>query len=291
VGALHKAFRADLAKVQDDLTVQLDGIMSIINVTLETTEKVLNVSEKIKGNSNDIISKLGKVTNVVDKIADTMQSYHNILVTRQAQTYKASTPSKVLGDIECKAKQILIDIFDEEGNNTLEKSLEELIDKANKVLGKMSDIDKLKEVKVEATYKTRRNTILLTLNSKEAANWVRELSNKVNFANAFSKGVHICEREYILVMPGVPLTFNPENTAHLREIEETNSLPKLIICKVRWIKLVERRRKGQTLAHAILTVTLVNTTNKLIKEGLRICSSMLRPMKQKIEPIQCIKCR
>jgi hypothetical protein len=291
VSALCKAFRADLAKVQDNLTVWLDGITSVINVTLETTEKVLIISEEMKGNSNDIISKLGKVTNVMDKIADTTQSYHNVLVTRQAQTHKASTPPKVLGDMERKAKQILMDIFDEEGNNTLEKSLEELIDKANEVLGKMSDADKPKEVKVEATHKTRRNTILLTLNSKEAANWVREPSNEVNFADTFSKGAHIHEREYILVMPGVLLTFNLENMAHLREIEETNSLLKLIICKARWIKLVERRRKGQTLAHTILMVTLVNTANKLIKEGLQICGSMLRPMKQKIEPIQCMKCR
>ena len=291
VSALRKAFKADLGKMHDDLAIRLDGITSVINVTLETSEKALNVTEEIKGNTSDIISKLGRVTNVADKIADTTQSYRDVLVTRQAQTHKVSVPPKVLGDMERKAKQILIDIFDEEGNNTMDKSLTELLDKANEVLGKMSDMDKPKEVKAEAAHKTRKNAILLTLNSKEAVNWIRDPSNEVTFADAFSKGAHIREREYTLVTPGVPLTFDPGNAEHLREIEEANSLPKHIIRKARWIKPAERRRKGQTLAHAILTVTSVNSANTLIKDGIRICGSLLRPTKQKVEPVQCMKCR
>jgi hypothetical protein len=118
VSALCKAFRADLSKLQDNFSIHLDGITSIINVTLETTEKVLTISEEIKGSSSDIISKLGKVTNIADKIADTTQSYCNVLVMRQAQMHKASTPPRILGDIECRAKQILINIYNEKGNNT-----------------------------------------------------------------------------------------------------------------------------------------------------------------------------
>jgi hypothetical protein len=129
------------------------------------------------------------------------------------------------------------------------------------------------------------------MNSKEAAIWIREPSNEVMFADAFSKGAHIQEREYILIVPRVPLTFDPENPVHLREIEETNSLPKLIICKACWIKPVECRRKGQTLAHIILMVTSVNAANTLIKDSLRICSNMVRLTKQKVEPAQCMKCR
>ena len=291
VSALQKAFRADLGRMQDDLAMRLDGITSTINVTLETTEKVLNITEGIKGSSSDIISKIGKVTNVADKIADTTQSYRDALVSKQAQTHKASAPPRILGDMERRAKQILVDIYDEEGNNTLEKSLAELVDKANEALDKMSNMDKPETVKVEAALKTKKNAILLTLNSKEAANWIREPSNEVTFADAFSKGAHIREREYILVAPRVLLTFDPENPDHLREIEETNSLPKLIIRKARWIKPAERRRKGQTLAHAILTITSVNAANLLIKDGLRICGSMVRPTKQKLEPAQCMKCR
>ena len=106
VSALRKAFKTDLGKLENNLTIRLDGITSITNVILETTEKALSTSEEIKSSSNDIISNLGKVTNVADKIADTTQSYCDILVTRQAQMHKASAPPRILGDMERRAKQI-----------------------------------------------------------------------------------------------------------------------------------------------------------------------------------------
>jgi len=206
-------------------------------------------------------------------------------------THKASTDPKALGDMDCRAKQLLVDIYGDEGNATLEKSLTELIAKANEVLDGMSDADKLGKVKVKAVLKTKKNAILLMLNSKEAADWIREVGNEETFADTFSKGAHIRDREYILVVPRVPLTFKPENQLHLREIEKANSLPTRIIHKARWIKPAACRQAGQTHAHAILTIASVNIANKLIKDGLGICSSLIRPTKQKQEPIQCMKYR
>lgn len=291
VSSLCKGFRADLVKFGENLSVRLNGITSVMNVTLEATEKAAKVTKEIKGSMVDIISKLGKVTNVADKIADTMQSYHNVLTARQTPTHKVNADPKVLGDMDRRVKQLLVDIYGDEGNTTLEKSLMELISKANKVLDRMSDADKPEKVKVEAALKTKKNAVLLMLNSKEAAEWIREVGNEETFADAFSKGAHIRDWEYILVVPRVPLTFKPENQLHLREIKEANSLPTHIICKARWIKLVAHRWTDQTHAHAILTIALVNTANKLIKDGLGICGSQIRPTKQKQEPIQCMKCR
>ena len=291
VSSLRKGIRADLSKFQDNLTVQLNGITSTVNITLESSEKALKVSKEIKGNTEDIISKIGKVTNIADKITDTTQSYHDVLAARQMPTHKAIADPKILGDMDCRAKQILIDTYSDEGNATLEKSLTELIAKANKVLDGMSDASKPEKVKVKAVLKTKKNAVLLTLNSKEAVNWIREIGNEMTFADAFSKGVHIREREYILVAPRIPLTFKPENQTYLREIEEANSLPSHIIRKARWIKPTGHRQEGQIHVHALLSITLVNIANKLIKDSLGICSSLIRPMKQKREPIQCMKCR
>jgi len=291
VSSLRKGFRADLVKFSENLSMRLNGITSVMNVTLEATKKAAKVTEEIKGSTLDIISKLGKVTNIVDKIADTTQSYCDVLTARQTPTHKANADPKVLGDMDHRVKQLLMDIYGNKGNTTLEKSLTELISKANEVLDGMSDADKPEKVKVEAVLKTKKNAVLLTLNSKEAAEWIREVGNEETFADAFSKGAHIRDREYILVVPRVPLTFEPENQLHLREIEEANSLPTRIIRKVRWIKPAACRQTDQTHAHAILTIALVNTANKLIKDGLGICGSLIRPTKQKQEPIQCMKCR
>ena len=285
--SMYKAIEGRISSVQDTANATLSGV----DKALKTAEAAVDTSKDLKGDTASILSKLGQVTNVTDKIASTTQSYKDVLVARQEPSLRSSVDPKVLGDMDRKAKQILVDIFGEDGNNTLDKSLTDLIAKANEALDNMTDANKPAAAKVDSVFKTRKNAILLTLNSREAADWVREPGNEETFANAFSKGAHIREREYNLVAPRVPLTFEPDNKKHLREIEESNSLPAHVIRKARWIKPAERRRVGQTHAYAIITVTSVDTANKIIKDGLGICSSFIRPMKLKQEPTQCMKCR
>jgi len=286
-----KAVKSNLGKFSEGLNDQLNGITSTLKATLESSEKAQKALEGLKSNSSTILNKIGSISSTADKIADATQSYWNMLVTRQALTHKNSVDPKVLGDMERKAKQILVDIYDKEGINTLEKSLTELITNANEALDKMVEAAKPSLVKIETVYKTKKNAILFMLNSKEAANWVREPGNEEMFANAFSKGLHIRDRLYNIVAPRVPLTFEPENNTHLREIEEANGLTPCAMCKAQWIKPAECRRSGQTHAFAILSFSLANTANKLIWDGIGICGSLIRPMKQKQEPIQCMKCR
>ena len=291
VSSFRKAFKNNLSQMQNDLNHQLNGITATLNVTLETTEKAFKVAEEIKGKTSDIICDISKVTNATGRLADTTQSYRDALVSRQTSPNKLSVDPKVISDMERKDRQILVNIYDEEGTCTMDKSLSELLDRANEALDKMSDSNKPEKVKVKGVHKTKRNAILLTLNSKEAATWVREVGNEETFTNAFSKGAHIREREYNLIVPRVPLTFDPKKDTNLREIEEANSLTPRVIRKAKWIKPAERRRPGQTHAYAVLTLTSVDTANKLIRDGIGICSSFSRLTKQKQEPIQCMKCR
>ncbi len=187
---LHLAIRLDLVKLHDSLEGHLKGIAATANGTLENTEKTLKMAEDLKGGTNDLLSKVGNVTSVADNIASTTQSYQDTLVARQTPTFKATADPKILGDIDRRAKQVLVDIFDKAGENTFDKSLGDLQSKANKILDKMTDADKPEKVKVETVLKTKKNAILLTLNSKEAATWIRDPGNEEAFANAFSKGVH-----------------------------------------------------------------------------------------------------
>jgi len=293
VSSFCNTFKTQLSQIQDKLNHRLNGITETMNVTLKTTEKTLKVTEEIKGKTSDIMSDVGKVTSITGKIVDTTQSYRNALITRQLTppSNKSSIDPKILSNMERKDRQILVDIYNEEGTCTMDKSLSELMDKANEVLDKMSDANKPEKTKVISIHKTKRNAILLTLNSKEAATWVREVGNEETFANAFAKGAHLREREYNLIVPRVPLTFDPKNITDLREIEESNRLATHVIRKAKWIKPVERRRPGQTHAYTVLTVTSVDTANKLIRDGIGICNSYSRLTKQKQEPIQCMKCR
>jgi len=126
--------------------------------------------------------------------------------------------------MEHRAKQILINIYDENGNNTLNKSLTKLIMKANETISKIVDVDKPDKVLVETALQTWKGGLVLTLNSKEAASWLRIPEHEIAFTEGFSKGSHIRERIFTLIAPRVPIIFEPGNRSHLREIEEANSL-------------------------------------------------------------------
>ncbi len=89
----------------------------------------------------------------------------------------------------------------------------------------------------------------------------------------------------------IPLTFDPDNPKHLREIEETNRMPPKVIKKAWWIKPINRRTPGQSCAHAIFTITLAAEANRVLKDGLYICNACTFPKKLKFEPKQCMKCR
>ena len=288
---LHQAIRLDLNEMFNSLTAHINGVTAVANVTLETAEKTLKVAEDLKGGTNDLISKVGNVTSVADKIASTTQSYRDALVSRQPPSHKTSIDPKVLGDIDRKAKQILIDVFNNDDDNTPEKSLAEHIDKANEVISKMTDAKKPTRARVESASISRKGAILLTLDSKETVAWIREPENEMTFADSFVKGAHIRDRVFSLIAPSIPLTFEPDNATHLREIEEANNLPSRVIRKARWIKPIGRRRPGQTHAYAIMSLSSVVTANKIIKDGVVICGKVVRPTKQKQEPAQCMKCR
>jgi hypothetical protein len=67
---------------------------------------------------------------------------------------RANTDPKVLGDLDCKARQILVELFGTEGDITFGKSLTELATKANEAIGEIVDTGKPKDIKVETLFKT-----------------------------------------------------------------------------------------------------------------------------------------
>jgi hypothetical protein len=173
VSTLHKTIKQDLSKMYAAIAKQMDRILDTASVTLENTEKTLANIQNMKEATNKISNKVGKVNEAMDKIATTTQSYHDAFVQNSVAANKPSLDPKVLGDMECRARQILIDIYDEDGNNTLAKSLTELVAKANETIGKIEDTDKLAKDLVESVLQTRKGGLILTLNSKEVASWLR----------------------------------------------------------------------------------------------------------------------
>lgn len=291
VSTFRNLLREDLEHACKYLANEIHDVRKDCITILENTSKVLEGIEDTKSGTRGLASIVGKVTNNTDKIAKEALSYRDALLAKAAQPHRAAADPKVLSDLDHRAKQILVDIFDKDSDNILSKSLTEIIEKANAAIASIEAADKPKDIKVVAALKARRYAILLTLNSKEAADWVREADNEQSFADSFSKDSHVRCRTYNLIVPRVPITFDPNEAKGLRELEEVNGLRPLTIGKAKWIKPLARRHPDQTHAYAVISLYSADSANALIRDGLIICGTKVRPKKQKQEPIQCMKCR
>jgi len=210
VSAIHKAVKTDLVHMYNSLIEQMNGIQETSNTTLTNTDKVVKEIEESKAMTMDLENKVSKVTVATDKIASETTTYWDTLLAAPRQTNRLNADLRVLSNMERKAKQILVDIYDTEGNNTLAKSLTELVGKANEVIAAMKDADKPKDAKFVAAFKMRNKALPLTMSSKEAVEWIKDPVNETIFANTFSEGLHIRERVYNLIVPRVPITPRPQ---------------------------------------------------------------------------------
>src|SRR5216684_5788726 len=100
---------------------------------------------------------------------------------------------------------------------------------------------------------------------------IPHLSRSHFTAEEFANNTFFIGRSYNIIVPRVPITFNPSEEKQLREIEETNNIDSNSITKARWIKLTNRRRNGQTHAYATLTISSPSIANQLIRNGITIC--------------------
>ena len=290
-GAIRKSIKTDLIEMYNSLKRQLNGIQETANATLTSTSKLLEDTENVAAATKDLTGKVGKITDTANKIATDTSKYRDAVLTRPTQTLRASTDPKVLGDIERKGRQILVEHLDMEGTNVLGKSLTELTTKANEAISTIEDSKKPKDIKVQTLFKTRREALVLTLNSKEAVAWIKQPEIEIEFTKAFAEGSHIAERSYSLIIPSIPISFDPKDDKHLREVEEANGLKTREIVKAKWIKPIGRRRQDQTHAFIIMSLSSADSANLLIRDGMNICNTRVRPKKQKAEPVQCMKCR
>ncbi len=281
----------DVRDLRKDLLVDLSTRDDALNDKLSSIAK--NQEQILR--ATDLIAKEATGINVATKelgnnqIANTTKSYKDVLLTQPSQPAGPMTDLKLMDDLERKAKQILVVIHSDDLTG---KSLTEIKNKANKAIEEVEDEPgRPDKVEVETVTATREKTMLLQLNTKQAANWLRDAGVETKFTEKFAKDSFFVSRNYNIIVPRTPIIFNLKNEEHLREMEECNNLNPNVIRKARWIKPILRRREGQAHAYSILTITSPATANQLIRGGIMICGAKSMPTKLKREPIQCMRCR
>ncbi|KAF8274198.1 hypothetical protein EI94DRAFT_1547035, partial [Lactarius quietus] len=95
----------------------------------------------------------------------------------------------------------------------------------------------------------RKGGFTILFKEKEAIEWHQNPEAELDFKTGISPDTEIVKRQYSILIPRIPLTFDPSNEDHLREVEECNDLPVGSVAKACWIKPEYRRACEQWEAH------------------------------------------
>ena len=293
-------------RIDRSLKEEMGKMSTLITSSLADQQKALSPPESmndaistLKQVASDMSKTLNEATTATTQISDTARSYKQALLqtnnqpsqlqgnaTRSLNTSSEDNTGLLLG-IDKKARQVLVDSAKGEDNYW---NIYEIKEKAEAALANMTPAPP-EGTSIQEAIKLRNGSMILQFTTKEAAEWLRTPANEATFTKKFDPGATIRERVHPIMVPRIPITFDPNNAAHLREAEEVNRLPNGTIKKARWIKPEYRRTPGQACAHAIFTITSVAAANILLKDGIYINNARTFPKKLKFEPKQCMKCR
>ena len=188
VSAIQDQMKADPCRLYKALDSRLVEIQNGQEKILTSMEQLNKTTDNLHSAAKELETKVVKVTNTTDKIANTTMSYRDALLTKTDSSNRAAVDPKVLNSIERRAKQILIKHSLTETKRVVNASLTELKDKANSIITDMDDHFNLEVTIVEMATRTKDGSILLMLNSREAAEWLREPENEYSLLKMFAEG-------------------------------------------------------------------------------------------------------
>ena len=285
VSSIQDQMKADLCSLYKALDNRLVEIQNGQEKILTSMEQLNKTTDNLCSTAKDLETKVVKVTNTTDKIANSTMSYRNTLQTKMDSSNRAAVDPKVLNSIERRVKQILIKHALTEMEGVANTSLAELKDKANSIITDMDDYFCPEVTIVEMATRTKDGSILLTLNSREAMEWLREPENEYSFLKTFAEGAVMKDHHHNVLMQWTPISFDPTSREHHRDTKEANNIEELSIRSACWIKPPKRTCAGQTRAHTVFTFSSADVANLAICDGIDICGMQVRGERMKQEPI------
>ncbi|KAK0232569.1 hypothetical protein IW262DRAFT_1499115, partial [Armillaria fumosa] len=132
--------------------------------------------------------------------------------------------------------------------------------------------------------------IIYTLNSDEAATWLREPVALENMAQAVGEGNSLSLQLNNVIVPFAPTTIDTENRDTWRNIETSSELAIGTIRSVQFLKPVEHHQQGQREAHLVVGFDSREQANKAIREGIIIEGKELQARKELPDASRCVKC-
>jgi hypothetical protein len=225
-------------RIEKTMMDEMDKMSTMIKSSLADQTKSLSPPESLdeavtalKQVVSEMSKTMNEATTVTTQINNTALNYKEALLhttTTQTAIHKhdrsrteplAADAELMLG-LDKKTRQILLDTT-KEGDDSM--NIYEIREKAEAALTSTVPPPP-QNSEVQEVIKLRNGSIILQFTTKETAEWLRIPANKVAFTRRFDPDTTIRDRVHPIMVPRIPLTLDPSNPTHLREIEEVNRL-------------------------------------------------------------------
>ncbi|KIO04257.1 hypothetical protein M404DRAFT_143682, partial [Pisolithus tinctorius Marx 270] len=241
---LRSAIHATAYLVRDLATLEIaESITKAISERLETSvvaaispqvAKILSASEnlaKINEDAEMLTTQNHAIppTPYRDTLASTPPNPNQIPLGKQLSLEYAKAHTTI------KERQILID---PDSNHHLLNSTtprETIIDHIKQALESVDRIDS-PDMQLKSIAQLHNNSILIELNSQEAAAWIKAAPNKETFLTRLGGEAVIKDRQYNIMIPFLPITTDTERPETLCNMESANNIPQGLITQIKWIK-------------------------------------------------------
>ena len=218
-------------------------------------------------------------------------SYKEALISQSNSPIDTCPPQdRARAQATIKERQVLINLSRDHPVSKQICSCKELIALFQMALTSISD-NNTPDLGLKSLTVLRNGGILLELLSKEAAQWVSDKSHLKSLAIASGGDLSIKTQTFNVVVPFFPISTIIEELDVQHAIEDDNKLPEGSIIVARWIKPLCRRENEQRVAHMMFHMLSLEAANFLIQEGLYHNMEHLCLVKDKKEPMCCLKCQ
>ncbi|CAK5270118.1 unnamed protein product [Mycena citricolor] len=151
--------------------------------------------------------------------------------------------------------------------------------------------EKPEELKARASQRTRNGALIIHMTTVEGAEWIQQPENMRAFLGALGGTTVHTPHNYTVIADFVPVTFDPESPTAISELEDNNGHENGQIASARYIKPMERRARGQRVAHVTIGFKTAEAANRAIKFGLFVECTKVNCRKMLQEPTRCVKCQ
>ena len=290
-----KRVRAELEEATEMLSA---AAVKSNNTVEELREECRNVASELKEAAEEVVASLGSVKG--DDRQETREGGGGGRENSYAGSVKKKVPvpavhAMAVARAELQKKRIrLIKATGMGGDGLGDLTEKQWVEKANMALTLLEgqEEDRPTGVNFVGVSKEKENMgVIFELNTKEAAGWLKDKKVMTAFLAKMGSMVDFKMQTYEVVVDYVPVSFDVDQPAEWKRVEQANGLSESAIKEVKWIKPTHLRSENQRTAIAIFRLTTREDANQIIENGLHVEGKKVWGRKQTQEPKRCLKCQ